>query len=136
MNIFIDVEFNEFGGELISMALVAGDDIFYEVLYCAEPKSWVKEHVMPVLEKKPITKELFQTRLAAYLNDFQTIHIIADWPDDIKYFCDTLITSPGERLNTPPLTMEIRRDIDSSKSTTPHNALADAIAIQIAYNRF
>lgn len=133
MNIFIDVEFNEFGGELISMALVSGDDTFYEVLHCENPKPWVKEHVIPVLGKTPISKELFQMRLAKFLSGFQTIHLIADWPDDIKYFCEALITSPGERLNTPLLTMEIRRDIDSSKSFTPHNALSDADAIQIAY---
>jgi hypothetical protein len=133
MNIFIDTEFNEFGGELISMALVSGDDVFYEVLHCAEPKAWVKEHVMPVLEKKPVTKAIFQARLAEFLSDFQTVHLIADWPDDIKYFCDILTTGPGERIDTPPLTMQILRNIDSSNSFTPHNALSDANALQLDY---
>jgi hypothetical protein len=33
------------------------------------------------------------------------------------------------RINTPPLTMEIRRDLDAV-SEIPHNALADARAIK------
>jgi len=39
MRIYIDTEFNEFQGALISMALVAADgEEFYEVLACENPK--------------------------------------------------------------------------------------------------
>lgn len=44
MRFFIDCEFNEFRGELISMALVAEDGReFYEVLPCPNPGAWVAQ---------------------------------------------------------------------------------------------
>lgn len=51
MNLYIDCEFNGFGGQLISMALVAEDGTeFYEVVPLLEEVTpWVAEHVMPVL---------------------------------------------------------------------------------------
>lgn len=130
MNLYIDTEFNEFGGALISMALVSecGRE-FYEVLPCAEPGEWVAENVMPILGKAPIPGHQFQARLQAYLGQFDSIHVVADWPEDIQHFCFALITGPGMRLNTPALTMEIRRDLDAD-SALPHNALADARAIR------
>jgi hypothetical protein len=130
MRIYIDTEFNEFKGELISMALVAEDgNEFYEVLHCANPGSWVAQHVMPILDKKPISLELFQTKLQAFLFQYHRIHLIADWPEDIKHFCQALITGPGLCLNYPPITMEMRRDLSSKDSKVPHNALHDARAI-------
>lgn len=131
MNIYIDCEFNEFRGELISMALVdeAGRE-FYEVLPCKKPGSWVAEHVMPILGKPPIPMGLFQKVLAGWLSAYDSIHVIADWPEDISHFCESLIVGPGMRINTPPLTMEVRRDLDAV-SELPHNALADARAIRL-----
>jgi hypothetical protein len=129
MRIWIDTEFNEFKGDLISMALVAEDgQEFYEVLPCANPGSWVAEHVMPILNKEPIAKVQLQHRLSFFLRRFDHVHLIADWPEDIQHFCDMLITGPGFRVDTPPLTMEIRRDLDAV-SALPHNALEDARAI-------
>jgi len=127
---YIDTEFNEFKGELISMALVAEDgNEFYEVLECANPGSWVAVHVMPFLEKAPVDKRTLQAKLQMFLFKYDTIHLIADWPEDIKHFCETLITGPGVCLNYPPLTMECRRDLSSKDSKVPHNALHDARAI-------
>ena len=129
MNIYIDCEFNEFRGELISMALVAENGReFYEVLPCASPGSWVAEHVMPILNKQPISQAAFSHKLYRFLSRFPSIHIVADWPEDIAHFCQALITGPGERIDTPPLTMEVRRDLDAD-SALPHNALEDARAI-------
>jgi len=45
----------------------------------------------------------------------------------MQHFCESLITSPGNRLNTPPLTMSVFR-FDAT-SELPHNALADARGI-------
>lgn len=129
MRIWIDTEFNEFRGKLISMALVAEDGSeFYEVVGCDNPGSWVAENVMPILNKNPIPIDEFWFNLAMFLHPYDSIHIIADWPEDIKHFCEALITGPGMRLDTPPLTMEIRRDLDAV-SALPHNALEDARAI-------
>lgn len=129
MRIWIDTEFNEFKGELISMALVAEDGReWYEVTYCENPGDWVAKNVMPILNKDPIPKIEMQTGLALFLSRYPSAHIIADWPEDIAHFCNLLITGPGYRLDTPPLTMEIRRDLDAM-SLLPHNALEDARAI-------
>lgn len=129
MNIYIDCEFNEFRGDLISMALIAEDGSeFYEVLPCEHPGSWVAEHVMPILGKAPIDRHIFTHKLWAFLGEYAAIHLVADWPEDIAHFCQALIIGPGMRIDTPPLTMEVRRDLDAV-SAQPHNALADARAI-------
>jgi hypothetical protein len=129
MNIYIDCEFNGFGGQLISMALVAEDgNEFYEVLECYNPVPWVAENVMPFLNRDSVSSTMFKKRLAHFLNQYDELHIIADWPDDIRHFCQALITGPGTMLSTPSrITMEINRKINSI-SRIPHNALEDARA--------
>lgn len=57
---------------------------------------------------------------------------IADWPEDVAHFCNFLITGPGTRIDTPPLTFEVRRDLDAV-SKIPHNALEDARAMRLKY---
>jgi hypothetical protein len=118
MNVYIDTEFNGYRGALISMALIDADGReFYAALPLQDPPDpWVAQHVLPVLDLQPITSEDFRQMLEW-------------WPDDIRYFCEALITGPGTRINTPPLTLEIRRDLDTV-SDRPHNALADARAIR------
>jgi hypothetical protein len=131
MKLFIDGEWNSFGGDLISLALVSEDGReFYEVLGCDNPDPWVAENVMPKLEKEPIPFVIFQLELAKYLMQFEfdSVHVIADWPEDIMWFCKVLIVGPGIRLDTPPLTMEVLR-VDTV-SEDPHNALADARALR------
>jgi hypothetical protein len=141
MKLWIDCEFNEFGGDLISMALVAEDgQEFYEVLNLENDEkygSWVYFNVVPYLNKDPITKEAFQRKLWQFINQWDEIHIIADWPDDIKYFCDSLITGPGMALNTPlNLTMQIDRTLNTESSAILHNALEDARAIKRSWDRW
>lgn len=132
MKIFIDGEWNSYGGELISLALVAEDNrTFYEVLGCDNPDPWVAENVMPKLEKPWITLEILQEKLEIFLGQFSRVQIVADWPEDIMWFCKVLVTGPGTRLDTPPLTMEVLRVDTVSKN--PHNALADAMALRDWY---
>lgn len=135
MQIVIDCEFNSFQGELISMALVTMGDPqyrdFYEVLECQQPiDGWVLTNVIPVLNKSQISRELFQEKLANFLRQFDSIELIADWPDDIKYFCESLITGPGKMMRIPPLTISLVK-VDYN-SLVPHNALEDARAISRA----
>lgn len=137
MKIFIDCEFNGFEGELLSLALVADDGKeFYEVLFhpFIKYEDWVKEHVVPILNKETVTKTFYQHKLQKFLWQYDEIHLIADWPDDIKYFCMSLITGPGICLNTPPITMEINRNLSTEKSAILHNALEDARAISKSYH--
>lgn len=137
MKLWLDCEFNGFNGDLISMALVAADGReFYEVLPCRDVVPWVAEHVIPILGKEPITKEEFARRLQTFLWSIDdALTIIADWPDDISYFCKAMITGPGECINTPHLQFRIVRDIPKSAYEPPlnpcqHNALSDARAMK------
>ncbi len=138
MNIYIDCEWNGYGGQLISVALVSeNDDIFYRVLPIAEPiDPWVSENVIPVLYSSAgikcsvESKQDLQKQLQHYLSQFDLINIIADWPEDLKWFCELLITGPGEMIRIPEFTMEYR-NIESI-STVPHNAVNDAYAIMQA----
>jgi hypothetical protein len=96
MNLYLDTEFNEFKGDLISMALVDEDgECFYESLGCENPGAWVAEHVMPIIGRDPIARDHMQAKLANFLFGYESIHVIADWPDDIRYFCELLITGPA-----------------------------------------
>lgn len=129
MKLFIDGEWNSYGGDLISLALVPEiGEHFYEVLGCDNPDPWVAENVMTKLGKNQITVPEMQEKLEVYLSQFESVHIIADWPEDVMWFCKVLITGPGTRINTPPLSLEVLR-VDTV-SMNPHNALADAGALR------
>ncbi len=133
MKLWIDCEYNSFKGELISMALVdENDEFFYEVLPYHDMKihPWVKYNVIPVLHKEATTRSTFVARLEKFLAKYDSIHIVADWPEDIAHFCDVLITGPGMRINTPPMTMEVVR-VDGG-SAVPNNALMDARGLKEA----
>ena len=136
MRLWLDTEFNEFRGELISMALVADDGReWYEALDCLNPGLWVQTHVLPVIGKSPLPNALcLSASLMLFLRQFECAHIVADWPEDISHFCNALIIGPGMRIDTPPLTFEVRRDLPNTAdiSAIPHNALEDARALMKA----
>ena len=139
-NVWIDCEFNELGGDLISMAMVADSgEEFYEVVNLPYDKHygpWVSQNVIPVLNKAPIDKHEFRRRLKEYLNQWDEVNIIADWPDDIKYFCQSLISGPGTTIAMPlKLTMRLDMELDTKSSRIPHNALEDARAIRRSWYR-
>jgi hypothetical protein len=136
MRYFLDSEFNGFGGELISIALVPENpDLppFYEALPCPHPGSWAAEHVMPVLQTLPISRAEVTTKLAAYLHGDQAPIVIGDWPEDIAHLALLMVTGPGWRMTSPLLRFELL-DLplfDSEKlSKVPHNACHDAIALR------
>ena len=136
MNLYIDCEWDNCTHRLISIALVPEDSrksFWYEVFPLPREEEcdpWVWLNVIPKLSRAPISRMEFRSSLETYLLQFKTVHIIADWPEDIAYFCEALITGPGDRLKTPPLTMEVLRIY--STSLNPHNALADAVALRRA----
>lgn len=135
MKFVIDTEFNGFGGQLISMGLVAEDGTeFYEELVL--PKvidPWVKQHVVPHLTEIPVPMSKFQAILGNFLGCFDNVHLIADWPEDIKHFCDCLVTGPGKRMALPgaklDFTVFFGLPSTSQLSKIPHHALEDARAI-------
>ena len=129
MRLWIDCEFNSYKGQLMSLALVGEGVQFYAVLPLPdEIDPWVMKNVVPILGAKPAPIDEAQAELETFLSAFDSVHIVADWPEDIAHFCDFLITGPGQRIDTPPLTMEVVR-IDAP-SVVPHNALWDAIGIR------
>ena len=133
MRLFLDTEFNDFKGPLISMALVPevrSIPPFYESLGCPNPSEWVAQHVMPRLGIPPIPIGAFHDRLEQFLSQWDEVTIIADWHEDIAHFCNSLTVSPGSRIRTPTLNFQIRRDLDAVPSAIPHNALEDAVAMR------
>lgn len=137
MKLFLDTEFNGFNGELISMALVPEDPTkpyFYNEIVIKEPiDPWVQSNVVPSLFLVGFTRSQFQENLKHYLYTIGPCTIVADWPDDIRHLCESLITGPGECLwPIPNLKFELDFDI-KYKSQVPHNALWDARAIRESY---
>jgi hypothetical protein len=81
--LWIDTEFNEYRGALISLALVAEDGReWYGVRFCDDPGWWVGEHVMPHLGKEPQRDADLRSSLGAFLCEFDSVHIVSDWPGD------------------------------------------------------
>lgn len=137
MRLFLDTEFNGFNGKLISMALVPEKQTDFEFYKELEIKDqlhpWVRDNVVPHLILPSITYGEFQNSLASYLFSVGDCTIIADWPDDIRYFCEALITGPGMMIN---LMHKIKFELDLGikyESLVPHNALHDARAIRNFY---
>jgi hypothetical protein len=143
MRYFLDTEFNGFGGELISVGLAPehGDQEFYALLELpAELHPWVERHVVPYLNSvPPSVQHGTMTRLEAALalvdyfaGDSEPV-IVADWPDDIAYFCSLLITGPGDMVPIGSLRFEFVSSPGFSTaaiSRVPHNALHDARALR------
>lgn len=131
MRIAVDCEFNGFGGQLISMALVAEDgQEWYAEL--PEPRlwdAWCHDNVLPVLEHRPIPKWEFRLQFKAFLERFDEITIVADWYTDLVHFFETFAGRDHSESFHIPLKAELLPDMQFLPSAVPHNALEDARAI-------
>ena len=142
MKYYLDTEFNGLGGDLISLALVGDNDkeLYLSLTSCLhkEADSWVAENVLKVLNI-PSAKANFihpiniGNYIANFLKGDTNPIIIADWPDDIAYFCKALLTGPGQMVDIKKLKFGLIR-IDAYPTTLPnavqHNALWDARALR------
>jgi hypothetical protein len=137
MLVYLDTEFNGFGGDLISLALVPREldaEPFYAVR--AIPRDidpWVKDHVLPVLKAQPMGEERFKAAVQAYLLSLEDhpLEIIADWPEDIAHLCAQLCDVGGRQLMIFPFFELVNtRGGGGCVSSVPHNALEDAIALR------
>jgi len=140
---FLDTEFNGFGGELLSLALVPEDgaDEFYVTLKCdAGLLAWVEQNVAPFLDHVPASLQsprLSRRDVAISVSQYLAMDpeplIVADWPEDISQFCNLLMTGPGEMVPVPPLAFQLLPlggFSTAANSAVPHNALHDARALR------
>ncbi|BDD79646.1 hypothetical protein [Burkholderia phage FLC9] len=144
--IYCDFEFNSYKGEVMSVGLVKENG---EALYNVFPKPkapinpWVARNVVPYLDQAPsgiwaphLTVEEFQQVLQAYLQkEEDEIRIVTDWPDDVKYLSELLITGPGTMVNIPGIVFEVKRVDAYSYARTldgavQHHALWDALQLR------
>lgn len=133
---FLDAEFNGFGGQLISIALVPEDPKaapFYEALPCPAPEPWTAAHVIPVLAKTPISREAMTAKLGEFLRADPDPVITGDWPEDIAHLALLMLTGPGARIPADRIVFELL-DLPLFNSETasqvPHNACHDAAALR------
>lgn len=131
---FLDCEFDGHGGKLISMAIVTSThDEFYEVLPVGADDKWVKENVMPVLNKEPIKdNEKFREKLHNFLLRNPGKLIVADSPADFIYLlqeCHHMTEDKKYYYLNLKLDMQFNPGIRVIKSEIPHNALEDARAL-------
>lgn len=140
MKYYLDSEFNGLHGQLLTLALVRedGESVYYAFPVTEEITSWVADHVIPVIETaswvpKHVTRDDAAYMLGVFFKQDTNIIIVADWPEDVKYFSELMITGPGTMIDVPGITFEIHRvdaypnDIDG---LTQHNAYCDAIALR------
>jgi len=142
MRYFLDTEYNGWGGELLSLALVPeeGEELYLTLDWDCALEDWVERNVIPYLDTVP--DALVSTRLsridaartiAHYLAGDPEPLIVADWPEDIAQFNALLVTGPGVMVEVPPLTfkfVELSGFSTAANSKVPHNALHDARALK------
>ena len=129
MTLYLDCEFSNFHGNLISLALASTTGKhWYRVLPLpTDTNPWVMEHVVPFLNQEPDEPTFFRHSLWEYLRTHRDEEIIADWPEDFAHLMRQLCEPNGM---APALQLEMRL-IQSGelKPDIPHNALSDAIAL-------
>ena len=136
MNLFLDTEFNGFGGELISLALVPETGSpWYEVLAIpTDPDPFVTQHVLPKLERAPLGPRLFHDSLSEYLLRYYDATVIADWPADFEHLCNQLTYRGREKGWCLPVTLTMKLiNTPALNPVNPHNALSDAEALRDWY---
>lgn len=142
MNYFLDTEFDGFGGPLLSLALVRedGESLYLTYIGHAAKDPWVRENVLPIMRSVPYEVGVVNCnhhggayRIAEFLHNDLDPHIHTDWPDDVRYFCQAIITGPGHMVAIPHIKFEVHR-VDAYPTLLPnavqHNAWWDAMALR------
>lgn len=140
MRYTLDTEFNGFGGELLSLALVREDGKSLYLISANPPPlvEWVAENVWPIMHHCPVNAIVaplpeWADEIARFFRKDRGVpYVISDWPDDIKYLCQALITGPGMMASVPRIQFDMVR-VDayptSLKEAVQHNAWWDAMAL-------
>lgn len=130
MRLFLDTEFNGFGGQLISLALVDEDGAeFYRSLPLPHPQAihpWVREHVVPKLGNAEVPYDVFAAELHRFLLARKDSTVICDWFEDATHLLSCFSRgSLGIAIKWHGK-IEIVNSDGFAATTDPHNALADA----------
>lgn len=168
---YLDCEFKGYQGPLISMSLVRNDgNSIYMLIqgeavmfpavgtkdmklnFLTEPDDWVQNNVLNVIYDCPVIPSVVRPdeasrMLEAFFAFDPSPHIIADYPDDLKYLNELLLVGPGESINVPHMTQEwLRVDAypiiliegqsnEMAKQAVRHNAWWDAMALRYLITR-
>lgn len=135
MKFFIDFEFD--GDTIVSLAVVPlNPDYlpFYEVAVSEVRSEWVREHVVPHLNRDPIGLPALVQKLGLFLSQFSDWEFIADWPTDVSLLASLLHDGNGKMLPSAAIIGFTVWRVDPV-SALPHNALADALALREVYWR-
>jgi len=108
------------------MAL-SGEDEWYECLVNPIRDIWAINNV--VIDKRPLCLYDFQQSLYEFLAKHDEVEIVADWPDDIRHFCESLIVGTGSAIKTPKIHFVLDRSI---KIKSVHHALHDARLLKVS----
>jgi hypothetical protein len=139
---FLDTEYNGWGGELLSFALVPddGEELYVTLDWDGALEQWVERNVTPYLDTVPanlvsprMSRADAARTIAHYLAGDPDPLIVADWPEDIALFNALLVTGPGTMAEVPGLRFQFMSLIGFStaaNSKVPHNALHDARALR------
>lgn len=129
LTLYLDSEFNGFGGELISLALVSdrGGEFYGVRNLPRRVKPWVRKNVVPRLGQPPEIDAVLRRRLAAFLFEHEGEDVVADWPEDLSKFLAFLCVD--DRVFGPGNMRLMLVAQEPLLSVTPHNALSDARAL-------
>jgi len=142
MRYYLDTEFNGFGGALISLALIREDGASLYAVdgdFPGDIDPWVAANILPIITACPVNivylgyGYTFATEIGAFLLGDADPIIVTDWPDDVRHFCQEIITGPGQMIALPSIKFEVHR-VDAYPTAIPgavqHNAWWDAMALR------
>ena len=132
--LYLDTEYNGFGGQLISMALVpvTNNNLvsqpFYEVMELPDSiDPWVKINVIPKLRKEPVNNIMFRTKFQRFIFEFVNPIVVFDWYEDFVHFCNQLKGYDySSSLNYPFRAHHVCGLPSIKENENTHNALYDA----------
>lgn len=123
ITLYLDTEFNGFGGALISMALVSDEGVEFEGVI--DP--WVHENVIPKIGRPSIPQSLFRNALHSFMRQFDNPLVVCDWHADLMHFFASFAGENYENsMNYKCRTLLLDSGVGDWPNPMPHNALCDA----------
>ena len=138
MKIWIDTEFNEKDGELLSIALVNEyGKVFYSELPTSdiEVAPWVQENVLCHFKKENENHYVLVRERIGHIiateSEKEEVEVIADHPADIWYFSKILSDYVAVRDHSVDFSVKMTVLKNANpESKQPHHAYFDALALR------